>query len=110
MWPHAVYIVPTVVTSWRQIPWYSKRDTSVLIQATNDTVCTSGYKWHIKVYISRSYVSIETAQLQSPQQQLEGYMNNECSHNIMRVTHKVSGHHFHQEQQWQAAMITHWLH
>ncbi len=28
----------------------------------------------------------------------------------MRVAHKVTDHHLHQEWQWQAAMTTHWVH
>jgi hypothetical protein len=43
----------------------------------------------------------------SPQQQ---WHDNECSHNLMRVAHKVIRHHLHHEWQWQAAMTTHWVH
>jgi hypothetical protein len=44
------------------------------------------------------------------QRRLPQWTNNECSHILMRVTRKVSDHHLHHEQQWQAATTTHWYH
>ncbi len=34
--------------------------------------------------------------------------DNKCSHNLMRVTHKVSDHHLHHKKQWWTALTTHW--
>ncbi len=34
---------------------------------------------------------------------------NECSHNLMSVTHKASDHHLHHEEQWWDAITQHWL-
>jgi len=45
----------------------------------------------------------------SPQQQLKVH-DNECSHNLMRVAHKVTDHHLHHKRQWWAAMTTHRVH
>ncbi len=42
-------------------------------------------------------------------QHLEGNMTI-SSHNLMRVTHKMSDQHLHHEQQQQADMTSHWLH
>jgi hypothetical protein len=44
------------------------------------------------------------------QQQFQGNVDNECSHNLVIVTHKVSNHHLlHHEQRGRAAMTPHWL-
>ncbi len=62
------------------------------------------YRSHTHIYVLKFHGSISTTTI-------EGNMNNEWSHNLMRVTHIVLDCHFHHEQQWQAAMTTtHWLH
>jgi hypothetical protein len=35
---------------------------------------------------------------------------NEYGHDLMSATHKISDHHLHHEEKWQAAMTSHWLH
>jgi hypothetical protein len=37
---------------------------------------------------------------------IKGNTTNDCSHNLLRVAHKVTDHHLHHERQWQAAMTT----